>query len=84
MSSYFTGRKALIPLILLFIVLCVSACGKNISGSPASSTVSQNVPLGTGMAPEPGTDGKPIPQPDGHYESMVASNGVDYVGSDGM
>src|SRR5579859_2849172 len=82
MSSYFTSRKALIPLVFLSIVLCVSACGKNIPGSPASSTVSQNAPLGTGMTPEPGTDGKPMPLPDGHYESMAASNGVDYVGSD--
>jgi len=82
MSSYFTGRKALIPLLLLSIVLCVSACGKNIPGSPTSSTVSHNAPLGVGMTPEPGTDGKPMPLPDGHFESMVASNGVDYVGSD--
>lgn len=82
MSSYFTSRKALIPLIFLSIVLCVSACGKNISGSPVSSALSHNVPLGTGMTPEPGTNGKPMPLPDGHYESMAASNGVDYAGSD--
>ncbi len=82
MSSYFNNRKALIPLVFLAIVLCVSACGKNIPGSPNSSSVSQNVPLGSGMTPEPGTDGKAMPLPDGHYESMVTSNGVDYVGSD--
>ncbi len=82
MSSYFTSRKALIPLVFLSIVLCVSACGKNIPGSPASSTVSNNAPLGTGMTPEPGTDGRPMPLPDGHTESMVTSNGVNYVGSD--
>src|SRR5579863_8172949 len=82
MRSYFTSRKALIALVFLSIILCVSACGKNIPGSPASSSVSHNAPLGTGMTPEPGTDGKPMPQPDGHYESMVASNGVDYAGSD--
>ena len=82
MSSHFTSRKVLIPLVFLSIVLCVSACGKNIPGSPASSTVSRDVPVGSGTAPEPGTDGKPMPQPDGHYESMVASNGVDYAGSD--
>ena len=82
MSSYFTSRKTLIPLVFLAIVLCVSACGKNIPGSTASSSVSRDVPLGTGMTPEPGTDGKPMPQPDGHYESMAASNGVDYAGSD--
>ena len=82
MSSYFAGRRVLVPLILLSIVLCVSACGKNAPGSPASSSVAQNGPLGSGMTPEPGTNGKPMPLPDGHYESMVASNGVDYVGSD--
>jgi outer membrane protein assembly factor BamB len=82
MSSYFTGRKALISLLFLCIILCVSACGKNTPGSPASKSVSSNAPLGIGMTPEPGTDGKPMPLPDGHYESMVASNGVDYVGSD--
>ena len=82
MSSYFTGRKPLILLVFLSIVLCVSACGKNIPGSPTSNSISNNAPLGIGMTPEPGTNGKPMPQPDGHYESMVASNGVDYAGSD--
>lgn len=82
MSSYLTGRKVLIPFVFLAIVVCVASCGKNTPGSPNSSSVAKNVPLGSGMTPEPGTDGKPMPLPDGHYESMVASNGVDYVGSD--
>jgi outer membrane protein assembly factor BamB len=69
-------------LLLLSIVLLVSACGKNISSSPASNGLSSNSPLGSGMTPEPGTNGKPMPLPDGHYESMAASNGVDFVGSD--
>ncbi|HEV2580980.1 MAG TPA: PQQ-binding-like beta-propeller repeat protein, partial [Ktedonobacteraceae bacterium] len=34
------------------------------------------------MNPEPGTDGRPAPAPNGHYESMVASDGIVYVGSD--
>jgi outer membrane protein assembly factor BamB len=82
MSTYFTGRKTWFLLLLLFIVLCVSACGKNSSISPTTNGLSSNVPPGIGMTPEPGTDGKPMPLPDGHFESMVASNGVDYVGSD--
>ncbi len=82
MSTYFTGRKTWFPLLLLSIVLCVSACGKNTASSPASNGLSNNAPLGIGMTPEPGTGGKPMPLPDGHFESMVASNGVDYVGSD--
>jgi outer membrane protein assembly factor BamB len=34
------------------------------------------------MNPEPGTDGKPAPLPNGHSESIIVSNGVAYVGSD--
>lgn len=83
MSNYFSSRKTW-PLLLLFcmLLLCVSACGKNASSSPAFSSLSSNSPLGTGTTPEPGTDGKPMPLPDGHYESMAGSNGIDYVGSD--
>ncbi len=82
MSNYFTGRKTWFLLLLLSIVLCVSACGKNASSSPTSNGLSSNAPPGIGMTPEPGTDGKPMPLPDGHFESMAASNGIDYVGSD--
>src|ERR1700681_1108874 len=82
MSKYFNSRRALIPLLFLSIVLCVSACGKNTASSPTSRGQSSNAPLGIGMTPEPGTDGKPMPLPGGHFESMAASNGIDYVGSD--
>ena len=82
MNNYFTGRKMWLLLLCLSIVLAISACGKNAPGSPASNGVSSNAPLGMGTTPEPGTNGKPMPQPDGHFESMVASNGVDFVGSD--
>src|SRR5690242_2210462 len=82
MSSHFTSRKTLLSLIFLLMLLCVSACGNNLPGSPTSRTVLNKPPLGTGMTPEPGTDGKPMPLPDEHTESMVASSGVDYVGSD--
>src|SRR5579884_1940040 len=41
-----------------------------------------NIPLGKGTDPEPGTDGKPAPLPNGHSESIIVSNGAAYVGSD--
>ncbi len=82
MSNDLTRRKMWYLLLCFSIVLFVSACGKNTSSALASNSQSGNVPLGTGMTPEPGTNGKPMPLPDGHYESMVASNGIDYVGSD--
>ncbi len=72
-----------ILLLCLFVVVFVAACGTN---GPASTSTQgsqfDTKPLGIGMTPEPGTDGKPAVPPTGHYESMVASNGVDFVGSD--
>ncbi|HET9999652.1 MAG TPA: PQQ-binding-like beta-propeller repeat protein [Ktedonobacteraceae bacterium] len=82
MNNYFTSRKMRFLLLFLSLVLAVSACGKNISSSPASNSLSSNAPLGMGTTPEPGTNGKSMPLPDGHFESMVASNGIDFVGSD--
>ncbi|HVB72399.1 MAG TPA: PQQ-binding-like beta-propeller repeat protein [Ktedonobacteraceae bacterium] len=82
MSKNILRRRTWLLLLLLCIVLSVSACGKNSVATSVSNGLSHNVPLGTGMTPEPGTNGKPMPRPDGHSESMVASNGVDYVGSD--
>ncbi|MGH2496046.1 MAG: PQQ-binding-like beta-propeller repeat protein, partial [Ktedonobacteraceae bacterium] len=82
MNNYFSRRKMWPVLLFLTIILCLSACGKNASSSPASNSVASNAPLGMGTTPEPGTNGKPMPLPDGHFESMVASNGIDFVGSD--
>ena len=82
MNNYFTSRKMWPVLLFLSIILCLSACGKNVSSSSASNSVASNAPLGMGTTPEPGTNGKAMPLPDGHFESMVASNGIDYVGSD--
>lgn len=75
-ASILAHMKSRVFLYLLFLCLflIVSACGVH-SGS-------SNKPLGSGMNPEPGTDGRPAPAPNGHYESMVASDGIVYVGSD--
>src|SRR5579884_138139 len=78
MGRYYMQRKLLYFLLLLCIMVVLASCGNN--GLPVTNA--QNIPQGTGMTPEPGNDGRPQPLPDGHWESMVASNGVDYVGSD--
>ncbi len=78
MGRYYMQRKPLYCLFLFCILVVLASCGNN--GLPATN--GQNIPQGTGMTPEPGNDGKPQPLPDGHWESMVTSNGVDYVGSD--
>lgn len=72
-----------ILLLCLFVFVFVTACGTNTPAGPTSQGGQFNTkPLGTGMNPEPGTDGKPAPLPTGHYESMLANNGIDFVGSD--
>ena len=81
MRESITRNKCVFFLLLLFILVVISSCGKNGVATTASSPFS-NIPRGTGTTPEPGTDGKPLPYPYGHSESMVASNGVDFVGSD--
>lgn len=74
-------NKGMFFLLLLFILVVISSCGKNGIATTASSPFS-NIPQERGSTPEPGTDGKPIPYPYGHSESMIPSNGIDYVGSD--
>ncbi len=70
-----------ISLLCLFVF--VTACGTNNPVGPSSQgSRFDTKPLGMGMTPEPGTDGKPEVSPTGHYQSMIASNGVDFVGSD--
>jgi outer membrane protein assembly factor BamB len=82
----FARKGYFISLFALLMLLCMSACETNApstssSGTPSPST-SSNIPLGKGMDPEPGTDGKPAPLPNGHSESIIISNGVAYIGSD--
>src|SRR5260370_7802205 len=80
MRNTITGDKYWLFLSILFILLIVSACGKN--SATVSSNPFSNIPQGKGTTPEPGTDGKAIPYPYGLSESMIGSNGVDFVGSD--
>lgn len=67
----------------LIALLSLVACGSNSPTTP-STTAAQigNIPLGHGNDPEPGTDGKPRPQPNGHTESIVIANAIAYIGSD--
>ncbi|HLI08953.1 MAG TPA: PQQ-binding-like beta-propeller repeat protein [Ktedonobacteraceae bacterium] len=73
-------------LLLLLLLLCLPACGTILPSTTSSATPmpsnSSNIPSGKGMNPEPGTNGKPAPLPNGHSESIIISNGVAYVGSD--
>ncbi len=85
---YTFARKGYIVscLALLLLLCCLPACGTNFPATTSSGTPPplkfSNIPLGKGMDPEPGTDGKPAPLPNGHSESLIVSNGVAYVGSD--
>src|SRR5437588_360655 len=75
------ARKAILLLTLLMLG-SMAACGPTIRSTTTSQTAFSNIPSGKGAQPEPGTDGKPRPRPDGHLESLVAANGLVYVGSD--
>src|SRR5574340_615413 len=77
---HFVRKSVPVLFLLLCIVLVLASCGKNSSSSPGAA--GGNTPLGTGMTPEPGTDGRPLPQPHGHVEAMAASNGLVYAGYD--
>ncbi len=86
LASINRGPTSVIPVLLLLLLFCMTACGTNppATSPPATPTSSQfsAVPQGKGMDPEPGTSGKPAPLPNGHNESISISNGVAYVGSD--
>lgn len=73
-------------LALLFLLCCLPACGTNFPATTSSATPTPSkfsaIPVGKGMDPEPGTDGKPAPLPNGHSESIIVSSAVAYVGSD--
>ena len=73
------GVARVVPtLLFLFLFVSMASCGTN------STTVRPFSvrPVGTGTTPEPGTDGKPAPAPDGHWESIQVTKGFTYVGSD--
>jgi outer membrane protein assembly factor BamB len=68
-------------LLLLACLALLASCGTNgLSGAPQSKF--SNIPTGTGYQPEQGTDGKPHPLPNSHWESILVANGITYVGSD--
>lgn len=77
-------RSTILPLLALLALLWLAGCGTN---SFAPSTGQGNsglsaIPNGTGNTPEPGTDNKPRPKPDGHDESLLTAGGLVYMGSD--
>ena len=77
---HFIKKSVPVLFLLLCIVLVLASCGKNNPSPPGAP--GGNTPLGADMTPEPGTDGRPLPQPHGHVEAMAASNGLIYAGSD--
>jgi eukaryotic-like serine/threonine-protein kinase len=73
-------RKKMILLLILLMLVSISACGTN-SNLATPSTFNSRT-SGNGIGPEPGTDNKPRPTPNGHSESIVVANGLAYIGSD--
>lgn len=74
-------KKMRTPVLLVFIVLIllvgIVGCGKTSTTSSA-----HDQPAGLKLTPEPGTNGQPMVNPTGHYESFFATQDVVYVGSD--
>ena len=61
----------------------IPACGPYSTPTTSPPDTSFNkTPSGSGNGPEPGTDGKARPLPNGHYESIVVAGGLTYIGSD--
>jgi outer membrane protein assembly factor BamB len=64
-----------ICLLLTLALVGLASCGTN--------TTASNKVAGIGIGtPQPGTNGKPMVSPTGHWESIFAANGIAYVGSD--
>src|SRR5260370_14497117 len=80
--SYCTRKSPFLLALALLALLCVASCGSNFPAAGTSQHQYNSTPAGAGNDPEPGTDGKPKPTPEGHGESILAANGVTYVGSD--
>jgi len=78
-----TSGRTRVLFFALVMLVSMAACGsKSPSTTATSRAMFSNIPLGSGTDPEPGTDGKPRPSPNGHYESIVVANGLTYIGSD--
>ncbi|MEO8970784.1 MAG: PQQ-binding-like beta-propeller repeat protein [Ktedonobacteraceae bacterium] len=65
-------------MLLALVLMGLASCGKDTQNTTANSKLS-GIGIGT---PQPGTDGKPMVSPTGHWESIVAASGLAYVGSD--
>jgi outer membrane protein assembly factor BamB len=72
-----------ILLLVAFLALLAGCSTTSLTGTPHTQQGTfSNFPTGKGNQPEQGTDGKPKPLPDGHWESILLANGIAYVGSD--
>jgi outer membrane protein assembly factor BamB len=74
-------RSAFLLGVLLALVI-LTGCGSNFPAAGIQQAAFRNIPLGKGNDPEPGTDGKAQPAPEGHTESILTANNLTYVGSD--
>jgi outer membrane protein assembly factor BamB len=70
--------------LLLALLALLASCGTpSLPGIPHTpQAMFSTLPTGTDNEPEQGTDGKPRPLPNGHWESILLANGIAYVGSD--
>lgn len=75
------GKRKIVLLLALLALVILSACAPG-GGTTSPNASLSNVPSGIGATPEPGTDGKPQPAPNGHSESIITTNDMAYVGSD--
>jgi outer membrane protein assembly factor BamB len=75
------ARKIL--LLFAFLALLASCSTHSLTDTPNTQQGKfSTIPTGKGNQPEQGTDGKPKPLPNGHWESILVANGIAYVGSD--
>ena len=81
--SISANKGKIILLFTLLMLVSMSACGPYSTPKTSPPNTSfNNTPSGSGNGPEPGTDGKARPLPNGHYESIVVAGGLTYIGSD--